>query len=76
MESYVEISFIPPEEPFDDSLAMDGDEYVRCNRCGYGGCDIRVASCGCTLHVVRRCGTINYVESAGSLERSLHFWSA
>ncbi|KAL7556839.1 hypothetical protein ACA910_016313 [Epithemia clementina (nom. ined.)] len=29
---------------------MDGDEYVRCNKCGYGGCDVRVAGCGCTLH--------------------------
>lgn len=34
------------------SIAMNGDEYVRCNRCGYGGCDVRVASCGCTLHAV------------------------
>lgn len=34
------------------SIAMDGDEYVRCNRCGYGGCDLRVSGCGCTLHSV------------------------
>lgn len=34
------------------SIAMDGDEYVRCTRCGYGGCDVRVSGCGCTLHAV------------------------
>jgi len=28
----------------------NGDEYVRCNRCGYGGCDVRMGSCGCTMH--------------------------
>ncbi|CAB9518905.1 phosphotransferase system component [Seminavis robusta] len=32
------------------ALAMNGDEYVRCLTCGYGGCDIRVSGCGCTLH--------------------------
>eukprot|EP00934_Nitzschia_sp_Nitz4_P001292 Nitzschia sp. Nitz4//scaffold42_size132992//106422//108774//NITZ4_003417-RA/size132992-augustus-gene-0.119-mRNA-1//-1//CDS//3329551772//1292//frame0 len=31
-------------------LAMNGDEYVRCNRCGFGGCDLRVSGCGCTFH--------------------------
>lgn len=35
------------------SIAMDGDEYVRCSKCGHGGCDVRVSSCGCTLHAVR-----------------------
>ena len=35
------------------NIAMNGDEYVRCNRCGYGGCDVRVQGCGCTLHTVR-----------------------
>lgn len=39
---------------YDRCEAADGDEYVRCNNCGYGGCDIRVSSCGCTLHTVRR----------------------
>jgi hypothetical protein len=34
------------------SIAMNGDEYVRCNRCGFGGCDVRVSGCGCTLHAV------------------------
>ena len=34
------------------SIAMNGDEYVRCNRCGFGGCDVRVAGCGCTMHAV------------------------
>lgn len=38
------------------SIAMNGDEYVRCNRCGYGGCDVRVGGCGCTLHA--RCVVI------------------
>lgn len=32
------------------SIAMNGDEYVRCITCGYGGCDVRVSGCGCTLH--------------------------
>lgn len=32
------------------SIAMNGDEYVRCLACGYGGCDVRVSGCGCTLH--------------------------
>ena len=34
---------------------MNGDEYVRCVRCSYGGCDLRVAGCGCTLHSVGNC---------------------
>ena len=34
------------------NLVMNGDEYVRCNRCGHGGCDVRVSGCGCTLHAV------------------------
>jgi hypothetical protein len=34
------------------SIAMDGDEYVRCSRCGFGGCDVRVSGCGCTVHAV------------------------
>ena len=50
------------------SIAMDGDEYVRCNSCGYGGCDVRVSGCGCTLHAVsdsnvRTFPTRKYVES-------------
>ncbi|GKY95238.1 hypothetical protein MPSEU_000486500 [Mayamaea pseudoterrestris] len=39
------------------SIAMDGDEYVRCSRCGFGGCDVRVSGCGCTLHA--RCLQLN-----------------
>ena len=35
------------------SIATTGDEYVRCTRCGFGGCDVRVVGCGCTLHAVR-----------------------
>ena len=34
------------------SITMDGDEYVRCSKCGYGGCDVRISGCGCTLHSV------------------------
>ena len=34
------------------SIAMNGDQYVKCGRCGFGGCDVRVAGCGCTLHGV------------------------
>lgn len=61
---YVDIGFIPSGEAFVESIAMDGDEYVRCNRCGYGGCDIRVANCGCTAHAVRRnCMAMNGYRS-------------
>ena len=35
------------------NIAMNGDEYVRCITCGYGGCDVRVSGCGCTFHAVR-----------------------
>lgn len=37
---------------FTSLTSMDGDEYVRCTRCGFGGCDVRVSGCGCTLHAV------------------------
>lgn len=70
MDSYVDIGFIPPEETFDDSVAMAGDEYVRCNRCGFGGCDIRVSTCGCTLHAVRRFCTVAYVQKFRKFGRS------
>lgn len=29
---------------------IHGDEYVRCGVCGFGGCDLRIVGCGCTLH--------------------------
>jgi hypothetical protein len=29
---------------------MNSDEYARCNRCGYGGCDVRFVGCSCTMH--------------------------
>ena len=36
------------------SILMDGDEYVRCRHCGYGGCDLRMqCENGCTCHAVR-----------------------
>jgi hypothetical protein len=35
-----------------DHPGMDGDEYVRCRQCSFGGCDIRVSPCGCTVHAV------------------------
>ena len=41
-----------PSSMFSPNIAMSGDEYVRCNRCGFGGCDIRVAGCGCRFHAV------------------------
>lgn len=36
---------------------MSSAEYVRCVRCGFGGCDLRVSGCGCSLHV--RCTGIS-----------------
>lgn len=32
------------------NTTMNSDEYARCNRCGYGGCDVRFVGCGCTMH--------------------------
>jgi hypothetical protein len=32
------------------TTSMNSDEYARCNRCGYGGCDVRFVGCGCTMH--------------------------
>eukprot|EP00536_Pseudo-nitzschia_multiseries_P003447 jgi/Psemu1/174565/gw1.53.155.1 len=29
---------------------ISSDEYARCGRCGYGGCDVRYVGCGCTMH--------------------------
>jgi len=29
---------------------VNGDEYVKCGMCGFGGCDLRIVGCGCTLH--------------------------
>jgi hypothetical protein len=66
---YVDMGFIPGDESFAGSIAMDGDEYVRCNRCGYGGCDIRVSTCGCTIHTVRRSVLDFYVIGVLSLFR-------
>lgn len=36
------------------SITMDGNEYVRCSKCSYGGCDVRISGCGCTLHTVSK----------------------
>jgi len=30
----------------------DGDDFVRCARCGHVGCDVKVAPCGCCFHAV------------------------
>ena len=55
MAGFDDMSFLPSEAFALGTIAMDGgDEYVRCNKCGFGGCDVRVAPCGCTLHAVRR----------------------
>jgi hypothetical protein len=55
---------ISPEAIF--SLANvnmnNGDEYVSCVKCGYAGCDVRVAGCGCTLHA--RCCSVKQGDSA------------
>ena len=29
---------------------QQGEEYVSCRRCGFGGCDLRLSGCGCTMH--------------------------
>lgn len=46
---------IPANSSAFASIAMDGDEYLSCSRCGHGGCDVRVFGCGCTVHAVRTC---------------------
>ena len=38
--------------PATTSGGMANDSPPPCNRCGFGGCDIRVAGCGCLLHTV------------------------
>lgn len=53
MSGGIEFGFYPAAEAFVGSIAMDGDEYVRCGQCGFGGCDLRVSPCGCTSHAVR-----------------------
>jgi hypothetical protein len=35
------------------SIPLGGDEFARCSRCSFGGCDVRVSGCGCNLHAVR-----------------------
>jgi hypothetical protein len=69
MDNYVDLGYLPPVESFDGNMAMDGDEYVRCSRCGYGGCDVRVSSCGCTLHAVRRICTESNCRKFGNCVR-------
>mmetsp|Transcript_10465 Transcript_10465/g.23399 ORF Transcript_10465/g.23399 Transcript_10465/m.23399 type:complete len:750 (+) Transcript_10465:101-2350(+) len=46
-----------PQAAFPGLSSMDGDEYVRCSKCGHGGCDVRVSPCGCTVHA--RCLRLN-----------------
>jgi hypothetical protein len=41
--------FLPPA-PTSGGVADDGPP--PCSRCGFGGCDLRVAGCGCLLHTV------------------------
>ena len=41
--------FLPPAPT---SGGMADDEPPPCSRCGFGGCDLRVAGCGCLLHTV------------------------
>jgi hypothetical protein len=55
MDRYGDLNRIPPVDLYTGNMVTDVDEYVRCSRCGYGGCDVRVSSCGCTLHAVRFC---------------------
>jgi hypothetical protein len=33
------------------TLLPSPSQYVRCSSCSFGGCDVRVEGCGCTLHV-------------------------
>ena len=56
-----EVSMASAMQPFESVMApaslmgcllANGDEYVRCSRCLFGGCDVRVEGCGCTMHVV------------------------
>lgn len=32
------------------NATSNSDEYTRCARCGYGGCDVRFLACGCAFH--------------------------
>lgn len=57
MSGGFDMSFFPSDALM-GSMAMDGDEYVRCGRCGFGGCDVRLSPCGCTSHAVRWIGVL------------------
>jgi hypothetical protein len=52
MESYSNMRYIPPEQVHVENVSSEADEYVRCTRCGYTGCDVRVSSCNCAFHAV------------------------
>lgn len=73
MGGFDDMNFLPPGAFAVSSLATDGDEYVRCSKCGFGGCDVRVSSCGCTLHAVRRFSTRRYVLFCGGVRILLVF---
>eukprot|EP00537_Pseudo-nitzschia_pungens_P002866 CAMPEP_0172367172 /NCGR_PEP_ID=MMETSP1060-20121228/19420_1 /TAXON_ID=37318 /ORGANISM="Pseudo-nitzschia pungens, Strain cf. cingulata" /LENGTH=714 /DNA_ID=CAMNT_0013091311 /DNA_START=142 /DNA_END=2286 /DNA_ORIENTATION=- len=32
------------------NTVINSDDYARCARCGYGGCDVRFQGCGCAMH--------------------------
>jgi hypothetical protein len=46
----IDIGGIGSNVMFATSIAIHGDEFSRCARCAYGGCDVKVSGCGCTFH--------------------------
>jgi len=52
----IDIGGIGSNAMFGASLAIHGDEFSRCARCAFGGCDVKVSGCGCTFHA--RCVVI------------------
>lgn len=46
----IDIGAMTSNSMFGTSLAIHGEEFSRCARCAFGGCDVKVSGCGCTFH--------------------------
>ena len=32
------------------AMVATTDDNIRCNRCGFAGCDVKILGCGCVAH--------------------------
>lgn len=39
-------------QPQQSTMLTEVDDYVRCARCRFGGCDVKATACGCAWHAV------------------------